>query len=520
MRNATSNLRSRPSRRRVLGAALALAFAVGACSAPSSGADDLDRFYQQELTFEPCDAYPSTQTEAELFATAPAAQCARMDVPLDYQDPDGRSAEIAVMRIPARGESQGSLVLNTGGPGGGSTAMAATLATTWADRPATEQFDLVGFDPRGTGASVPAVDCLTDEQLDAGEAPGAVPAAEGRWTAADTRASVERCAEGSGGEDVLSRLGTRDVARDMDVLRAVVGDDRLTYFGQSYGTRLGAVYAEMFPDKVRAMLLDGGIDPSTTYADTRAHTFASMQRAFDAMAADCATRAACPLGTDANRATEVFSGLVRPLVEVPVPSGEGRTLDFNAAVGGVGAGLYDPAAWPAIRTGLTELADGRGNVLQLLSDSFGGRDENGHWSNFTEANHAINCADEDRLSPEDARALRQRIWEVAPFMDPGTGYDGARDGCESWPGEPTLGVPYATDVTGLAETLTISITGDPSTPYEGGVAVADALGGSLLTVEGTQHTVAAAGTNDCVNTAVDHYLVDLTPPAPGARCTL
>ncbi len=520
MRNDTSKLRARRPDRRVLCTTLALALAVGACSAPAADVDDLSRFYAQELAYGPCADYPSTQTEAELFATAPRAQCARMDVPLDYRDPDGRSVRIAVMRIPARGESEGSLVLNTGGPGAGSTAMAATLATTWADRAATEHFDLVGFDPRGTGASTPAVDCLTDEQLDAGELPGAVPAAEGQWTATDTRASVQRCADGSGGADVLSRLGTRNVARDMDVLRSVVGDDRLTYFGQSYGTRLGAVYAEMFPDNVRAMLLDGGIDPTTSYADTRTHTFASMQRAFDTMAADCVTRADCPLGTDPSRATAVFSGLVRPLVEQPVPSGDGRRLDFNAAVGGVGAGLYDPAAWPAIRAGLAELIDGRGTVLQSLSDSFGGRDENGRWSNFGEANHAINCADENRLSVADARALRQRIWEAAPFMDPGTGYAGARDGCEHWPGEPTLNVPYATDVTGLPVTLTISITGDPSTPYEGGLAVAEALGGSLLTVVGTQHTVAAAGKNECVNTAVDDYLLDLTPPARGARCTL
>ncbi|WP_280384481.1 alpha/beta fold hydrolase [Nocardia wallacei] len=506
-------------------AAFLLALTLGACTQPESSgpqqpSPELQRFYDQRLSFEPCPGYATTAADEKAFASNPAFQCARVQVPLDYDDPAGRTAQIALLKAPARGKPMGSLLLNPGGPGGPGMSMAAVASKTWATSPVTEKFDLIGFDPRGVGASTPAVDCFTDADIDAGDALTSVAVGAGTWTEQDTRGLVDRCAGRSGGRDVLAHVGTRDAARDMDILRAALGDEKLTYFGQSYGTRLGAVYAEMFPRTVRAMVLDGAIDPRAGTVERRVAQFTSFQRSFDAMAADCATRPDCPLGTDPGRATEKFQSIVRPLLDRPITAADGRRLDFDGAYGAVTAGLYDSAAWPAITKGIAEIAAGRGDTLLALGDAFAGRGPDGRYGNFNEANYAINCMDEQRRTPEQESDLKRRIQAAAPFTDTGRGADGARDGCEFWPAAPTLDYPYATGIEGLPETLTISITGDPATPYRDGISLAEALGGTLLTVEGEQHTVAFSGTSDCVNRAVAGYLIDLITPPADTRCTL
>ncbi|GAF47493.1 alpha/beta hydrolase [Rhodococcus wratislaviensis] len=440
-------------------------------------------------------------------------------MPLDYDDPTGRTAQIALLKAPARGEATGSLLLNPGGPGGPGMSMAAVASTTWVDSPVTEKFDLIGFDPRGVGASTPAIDCFTDTELDNGAAT-TVTVGEGRWTEDDTRTLVTRCAQGSGGQDVLAHAGTRDAARDMDILRAVVGDEKLSYLGQSYGTRLGAVYAEMYPQNVRAMVLDGAIDPHAGTTERRISQFAGFQRSFDEMAAFCATRPDCPLGTDPSTAVDNFQNIIRPLIDQPITGPDGRQMDFNGAYSSVMAGLYTSEAWPAIIDGIAELRTGHADTLLALGDAFGGRDADGRHSNYSEAVFAINRLDEQRNTPEQEVDLKCRIQQVAPFTDAGLGPDGAREPCEFWPAEPTLGYPYATGIDGLPETLTISITGDPATPHQGGISLADTLGGTLLTVEGEQHTIAYSGASDCVNDIVADYLIDLTTPPGDPRCTL
>ena len=199
----------------------------------------------------------------------------------------------------------------------------------------------------------------------------------------------------------------------------------------------------------------------------------------------------------------------------------GHQLDFDAAVGGVIAGLYDPAAWPRIVKGLGEVRQGRGDELLQISYDFSLRDAEGRWPNFIEANYAINCMDEDRLTEGEGGQLRTATYAAAPFMDPGVDVTaGARDTCEHWPAEPTLGFPYADDVEGLPDTLVVSITGDPTTPHAGGIRLADTLGSRLLTVEGEGHTVVTAGKNDCVNDIAAAYLIELELPGDGATCTL
>ncbi|CAN5699703.1 alpha/beta hydrolase [soil metagenome] len=501
---------------------LAMAVAMTACAADApttSTSSDLERFHGQQIAWEPCETYANTSIESAVYAATPTAECGRLEVPLDYQVPEGRTAQLAVMRVPARGEAIGSLVLNPGGPGGSGLFAAAATALGLPEGRLTEKFDLVGLDPRGVGSSEPAIECFTDAEADRGDILLSTQGTAVQWTEQDTRDILERCAERSGGVDVLTSVGTRDAARDIDVLRAVLGDDKLTFLGQSYGTRLGAVYAEQFPHNVRAMLLDGAIDPNQGTLERRVSAYAGFQRSFDQMAAFCASQVDCPLGDDPDRATEVFHQIVRPLYGKAVPA-LGADLDFDEAIGGVISGLYTETAWPRIITGITQLQQGRGDELLQLNYDFSLRDLEGRWTNFAEALYAINCMDEERLSEADGDALRTAVFEAAPFMDPGVALTGARDGCEHWPAEPTLGFPYAVDIEGLPPTLVVSITGDPTTPHAGAMTLADTLGSTLLTVEGEGHTIVTAGTNQCVNEIAADYLIDLELPPNGASCVL
>ncbi|MEV4363481.1 alpha/beta hydrolase [Nonomuraea sp. NPDC049625] len=507
----------------VLGAA-ALTLLLGACAGqagtlqggqqPASPDTGLDRFYGQKLAFKPCDP--------KLPPGAPAveAECARLKVPLDYRNPQGQQAEIALLRVPARGKNPiGSLLLNPGGPGFPGTDHAALTAAAWAKSPITERFDLVGFDPRGVGASKPALDCYTDAERDRDAKLSSIPAGLDDWTKQETRRLLQQCAERSGGKQVLTHVGTRDVARDMDVLRQALGDEKLSFAGTSYGTRLGAVYAEMFPKKVRALVLDGAMDPLVGTHERRVQQAAGTQAAFERLAASCATEKDCPLGTDPKRATKAFQKLVRPLIDKPARTSDGRGLTFEQAVEGVTAALYSKAMWPVAIAGIAELEAGKGDSLLKLRDSYHGRTADGVYPDSLEATLAINCLDEERHTPKQETAMNRAWFKAAPFTDHGRPVKEARDGCEQWPVKPTLGYPYATGIKGLADTLTVSVTGDAITPHEGGINLAKELGGSLLTVEGEQHGALLAG-NACVNEAVAAYLIDLKSPAEGARCKL
>ncbi|WP_243717484.1 alpha/beta hydrolase [Actinomadura darangshiensis] len=509
--------------------AAALTLLLGACTGRAGGQADLagadqdgqeparsglERFYGQQPAFKPCDP--------ELPPGAPAvkAECARLKVPLDYQNPKGEQAEIALLRVPARGKKPiGSLVLNPGGPGFPGTDHAALTAAAWAKSPITERFDLVGFDPRGVGASKPELDCYTDAERDRGAKLSSIPAGIDDWTRQETRRLVEQCAARSGGKQVLAHVGTRDVARDVDVLRQALGDEKLSFAGTSYGTRLGAVYAEMFPKKVRAMVLDGAFDPLAGTRERRVQQSTGLQASFERMAASCATRQDCPLGTDSRRATRVFQKLVRPLIDKPARTSDGRGLAFEEAVEGVTAALYSKTTWPTAIAGIAELKAGNGDTLLKLRDTYHGRTADGVYPNSLEATLAINCLDEERHTPKQETALNRAAFKAAPFTDHGRPVKEARDGCEHWPVKPTLGYPYATGIEGLTDTLTVSVTGDAITPHEGGISLAKTLGGSLLTVEGEQHGALLAG-NACVNKTVAAYLVDLRSPAEGTRCRL
>ncbi|MFT7840874.1 alpha/beta hydrolase [Saccharothrix sp. BKS2] len=477
----------------------------------------LERFYGQQLGWEDCDGYATTGASASLLKNRRNLECARLEVPLDYAEPDGRTIRVGLLRQTATGERIGSLLVNPGGPGGSGMTSAASLATTVRSSPLGERFDLVGFDPRGIGASEPRIRCLTDAERDAERLDVDVDTSpEGiAQTEAENRQYAEKCARTSG-EDLLANVGTRDVVRDLDVMRSALGDEKLTYLGYSYGTHIGAEYAQDFPGNVRALVLDGAVDPTQSQVESLIAQGAGFQKSFDAFAAWCARQADCALGSDPAGANRAFRDLTLPLVQRPVPVGD-RQLAYNDAITGAIQAMYSEELWTALNSGLTELRGGGGEVLMLLADSYFDRDAEGRYGSVTDAFTAINCVDKpavtDRAVLDD---LARRYKEAAPFLDDGQPAAAALDVCAFWPVPPTAEAPEP--VSGLPPVLVVSTTGDPATPYDAGVSLARELGGGLLTFEGNQHTVYLQG-NGCVDTAGHEYLISLTLPAEGTRCS-
>lgn len=479
----------------------------------------LERFYSQQLAWEDCGSYATTSATKAQYKNKKKLDCARLEVPLDYAKSDGRTIKLGLLRQRASGAKRiGSLLLNPGGPGGSGMSTVASLASAVDGTKVGASFDFVGFDPRGVGASEPTVRCLTDQERDADRLDNDVDTSpEGiAQTEAENKAYAEKCAAKAGPE-ALASVGTREVVRDMDVMRSALGDEKLNYVGFSYGTRIGSEYAETFPANVRALVLDGAVDPTQSEADSLVAQAAGFQKAFTEFSAWCAARKDCALGADASKANSAFRDLTLPLVREQIAVAD-RKLSYNDAITGAIQAMYSEQLWSALNTGLNELKDKRGAVLLQLADSYFDRDQQGQYSSITDAFTAIKCVDDARLTDRAVLAdIARRYKEAAPFLDDGNPPAAPLDACTFWPVPPTA-VPHVPQVAGLPPVLVISTTGDPATPYEAGVNLAKALGGGLLTFEGNQHTVYLQG-NECVDPAVDDYLVDLKLPAAGTRCS-
>ena len=299
--------------------------------------------------FQPCGTVPLLGSDVE---------CARIKAPLDYDDPGGDTVELAISRKPASGQRIGALLMNPGGPGAPGLSMAGQAYGTELE----ERFDVVGFDPRGVGASTPAVRCLTPEETDERRAENDVDRSEAGIEASEQRNRdyAQRCAQRSG-TDLLAQVGTREVVQDMDIIRAVAGSEpgeAMNFLGYSYGTRLGAEYAARFPDRVRTMVLDGAVDPDADPIEEIVAQAAGFQGAFDDYADDCTAGSNCPLGTDPDRAVAEFRALVDPLVDRPAPTDDPRGLSYNDAMTGVQQALYSPGLWRLLPWGCGSCAPG------------------------------------------------------------------------------------------------------------------------------------------------------------------
>jgi pimeloyl-ACP methyl ester carboxylesterase len=462
----------------------------------------LEQFYEQRVVWEPCD---------EDF------QCTVLRVPLDYDRPEGEVIDIAVLRSPATGGDRlGSLVVNPGGPGGSGLdyARAARAVVSGAVR---DRYDVVGFDPRGVGESTP-IDCLSDDELDDFVAADASPddEAEIAELQAQSEALGAGCLERSG--DLLPHVSTVDVARDLDVLRAVLGDEQFTYLGKSYGTSIGATYAELFPERVGRMVLDGAMDPALPREQVALGQADGFERALRAYLDECLADD-CPLGRTLGEAQVTLDNLLAVIDAQPLPAGdESRPLTQSLAVLGIGYPLYLRAdvGYPALTEALTAALAGDGSPLLTLADLYLHRDEEGYQGNLNEAFYAVSCLDRpDTFTVAEVQQAEDRFADVSPVFGPYLAWSGLP--CTIWPVEATA-APGPLTAEGAAPILVVGTTGDPATPYEWAVSLADQLAsGVLLTYEGFVHT-AYRKNNDCVDDAVDRYLIEGEPPEDGLVC--
>ncbi|MET0455234.1 MAG: alpha/beta hydrolase [Mycobacterium sp.] len=446
------------------------------------------------------------------------AECGLLSVPVDYAKPDGEVAQLAMIRFKATGQKIGSLIVNPGGPGESGVEGAASMIPVLPES-IRQHFDLVGFDPRGVANSSPAVWCNSDADNDRTRADPTVEyTPEGvAHIEAQTKEFVDRCVEKSG-KEFLANVGTASVVQDLDAIRAALGDEKLTYLGYSYGTRIGALYAEKYPQNVRAMILDGAIDPNADPIEADLRQAAAFQTAFNDYAADCAKQPDCPLGTDPTKAVDVYKSLVEPLVKNPARTQDPRGLSYSDAIVGTILPLYSPNYWHLLTQGLTQLKGGSGDGMLKLADLYMGRDGSGHYDNSTDVRVAVNCVDKPPITDRNSVIESdRRSREIAPFLSYGqfTG-DAPLSTCAFWPVAPTT-TPHEISVTGLPPLLVVSTTNDPATPYQAGVDLAKQLGGTLLTFDGTQHTVVFQG-NACVDAIAAKYLVDVVVPPPDSRC--
>ncbi|MGW0935520.1 alpha/beta hydrolase [Streptomyces sp. NPDC002666] len=476
----------------------------------------------QQLKWTPCPAPSPAQGGGSSPAPLPGGavwECSFMDAPLDYAEPEGDTIELALVRAKAIDEKKriGSLIFNFGGPGASGVATLPAFGTEY-DKLRT-RYDLVSFDPRGVGRSA-GVECEDDAQLDARYEGDGTPddAAEEKAFTEDTKAYAAACEKNSGKE--LPFVGTTNAARDMDLMRQVLGDDKLYYFGISYGTELGGVYAHLFPKNVGRSVLDAVVDPTEDAEQSSLGQAEGFQLALDNFAADCADRGdACKLpGATAEEVEQGVSGLLDRLEKKPVPGIGSRKLTQTQATTGIASALYSKETWPLLEQGVDEADGGNGALLLALADSLNGRSEDGRYDNSAAANTAINCADsKERFTLDETKEKLPAFHDASPVFGDYLGW--GLMACTGWP---VAGAWDTPDVSaeGAAPVLVIGNTGDPATPYAGAKAMAEELGegvGVEMTYKGEGHGAYNSG-NACVQKAVGGYLLDGKVPDAGTVC--
>ncbi|MFF5521333.1 alpha/beta hydrolase [Streptomyces coeruleorubidus] len=500
--------------------AVLLSTVLAGCGDDEAKDEDLTR---QELSWEDCPAPSDAQGGGASPSPLPdggAWQCATMKAPLDWDDPKGDTIGLELIRARSSGDGGtriGSLIFNFGGPGGsgvtslpGSAEDYETLRT---------RYDLVSFDPRGVGRSAPVI-CQNDQQLDAYFQQDATPddAAERTELLENTVEFNDDCEQNS--ETILPHVRTTDAARDLDLMRQVLGDDKIHYFGISYGTELGGVYAHLFPQKVGRAVFDAVVDPTKNGEQGSLAQAKGFQLALDNFAEDCVSRTEeCPIGDSAQDVKDRIATLLKDLDRRPIPGVFPRELTQTAATDGILQALYSQELWEYLTQGLQQAYDGDGTILMLLSDSMNGRSENGEYDNSTAAHRAIGCA--DSKPRYDAAYVERKLPEFrAASALFGDAMAWGMIGCTDWA---VAGAADHPDVSapGAAPILVVGNTGDPATPYEGTRKMVDALGkgvGVELTYRGQGHG-AYSSKNKCVQDAVNGYLLDGKVPRAGTVCT-
>ncbi|MFI6626451.1 alpha/beta hydrolase [Streptomyces sp. NPDC050528] len=484
---------------------------VALAALPQATPSTLTSYYGQKLGWHTCGV--------------PGFECATMKAPLDYDKPAAGDIRLAVARKKAtgKGKALGSLMVNPGGPGGSAVGYLQQYAGIGYPAEVRARYDMVAMDPRGVARSEP-VECLGGRAMDTFTQTDTTPDDQHETT--ELVGEYKKFAEGCGAHspDVLRHVSTIEAARDMDILRAVLGDRKLTYVGASYGTFLGATYAGLFPDRVGRVVLDGAMDPSLPARRMNLDQTAGFETAFQSFAKDCVRQTDCPLGGKGTTPAKVGTNLkafFRKLDAHPIPTGDadGRKLGEALATTGVIAAMYDEAAWPQLREALTSaMKEKDGAGLLVLSDSYYERDADGRYSNLMFANAAVNCLDLPAAfsTPEQVEQALPAFEKASPVF--GEGLAWASLNCAYWPVRAT-GEPHRIEAKGAAPIVVVGTTRDPATPYRWAQSLAHQLSSArLLTYVGDGHTAYGRGSR-CIDSAIDAYLLRGVAPGEGKRCS-
>jgi pimeloyl-ACP methyl ester carboxylesterase len=460
------------------------------------------------------DAYQQTVNWQDCAPQGLPARCATVYVPTDYDSPSAGTTGIAVAEFQTGFLGEGKhLLVNPGGPGAAGIDFAAQLVFVAFNL--ASAYDIVGFDPRGTGQSDPLV-CLGTETLDELNAFDPTPE-----TDAEREQGIELVDEqGQACEDnsglLAAHVTTIEAARDMDVIRAVLGDEKMDYFGFSYGTFLGTTYASLFPDKVDRFVLDGAVAPGLNNMEASEVQTQGFQTAVTAYIKDCVKRTTCPLGTNPGDAQDKLRQLLEDVDADPLPTDDpARPLTQSLATYGMVLTMYDIGFWPQLSSALTAAFSDDGQPLLDLADQYFQRSGGEYQNNELQANQAINCLDE-QVAGGPTQIPESKFVEDSPVF--GDIFFGVADrGCGDWPPRTTL-TPPDYSVEGTPPIVVVGTTRDPATPLVWAQELASTLDhGVLLTRDGDGHTAYLSG-NQCIITHVDTFFLDGTVPPDGTTC--
>ena len=493
------------------------------CVSCSSKTPQSENSQQQETTSSTTTKIESSTTEPTETVEEPVVdaiqeiewatcyesyECGDLQVPLDYADIDSGSISIALVRLPATSEPYlGQLLMNPGGPGGSGVELVGEWGEIW--EMVFSNFDVIGFDPRGVGSSTQVL-CPND------------PDSDESWLVEDGEDTtelfveatehVEECLEMSG--ELFYHVGTNNVARDMDSIRVAVGAEKINYFGYSYGTRIGAVYASLFPERVRAMVLDGPVSPEEHPSAFSPIQGLGFENAWNRFAADCDSRMSCALN-EYGGAGEALLAAKELLRSGNIPTENDRELTESEFIWSVGAALYSPYSWPDLEGGIIEvLEEGTGVISQRLVDDYEGRKEDGTYDNSSAVGFLVNCTDDPNRPTEEE--IAEEVDAVADQLEHFGSLWRSDTGCYGMP--PSLDPLHVEQANLQTPALVIALEGDPATPMDWARGLTDSIGQAvLITSDGEGHG-AFLSNSECVTDTVLEYLWYLDVPIDGWSC--
>jgi pimeloyl-ACP methyl ester carboxylesterase len=503
-------------RARITTIALALTVILTGCAAPEKAEivepsfSALAEYEQQKLDWSKCYDY---------------FDCAELRVPIDYDDLSVGTFRLSVLRAGALDQKNrlGSIVVNPGGPGGSGVDYAYNAEYIFSPE-ITDRYDIVGFDPRGVAESEP-IYCFSDEELDENLSADSKPdnATELAETLKESERYAQKCLENT---DYLEHFTTLETARDMDILRAALGEKKLNYVGKSYGTYLGTLYAELFPTNVGRFVLDGAVDPNIPMRDQNLAQALGFEKALTAFIKDCLTTVECPFTGSVAQARATIITTLQKVATTPLPQKDPRDDDTrliteSLILVGIATSLYDDVdGWPRLRQAFTESAANFGDTFLELADEYSGRNPDGTFrSNDFDSGAVIDCLDwRDTRTTEEYTKDAEEFAIKAPIFGPYIAYSGLH--CQFFPQPKTARVANTTTTITTAPIIVIGTLRDPATPYSWSVSLSKIFkGSSLISLDGDGHTGHGRG-SACVDDAVDAFLLKGTLPPADLMCDL